>query len=412
MPVWHAATKELRERGDLIMIGITQEQHPDRCRLFAQWQGLDWPILWDPFNLTGSKVVPSVTAIDEHGVVRFTRLNARRVELQFLDADFEVPAATPETEPAVLRSLVEASSPGNPRESAALARLLWEPVSTWDGAIETLEAAAREPDVEPSTIFRLGVAYRLRYDSERSRPSDFADSIAHWSRALARNPNQYIWRRRLQQYGPRLDKPYPFYDWIERATREVAARGEQPVAVRVALTGAEQAMPARRGSSGFDPPSGEPTAPDPEGAIERDSVGLVGIETAVARHTRSGTEPGPARVHLAFRPAASKAVHWSNDAGPTTIWIEACPGWQLEGQLFSMGPLSMGPLSMGEEDTELSSELRTLDFEIAPVAGEDGSQSRDPAGVLSGYALYYVCEGREGTCRFLRQDFELALRTN
>ena len=55
------------------MLGITQEQHPARCRLFAQWHGIDWPILWDPFNLTGSEAVPRFTLVDEHGVVRVAR---------------------------------------------------------------------------------------------------------------------------------------------------------------------------------------------------------------------------------------------------------------------------------------------------------------------------------------------------
>ena len=55
MPVWHGLTKELVERGELVVIGITQEQHPDRCALFARWKGLDFPILWDPFNLTMNK---------------------------------------------------------------------------------------------------------------------------------------------------------------------------------------------------------------------------------------------------------------------------------------------------------------------------------------------------------------------
>ena len=65
MPVWHENTKALRAAGKLAVVGITQEQHAERCRLFAQWHQIDWPILWDPFNLTESKVVPRFTLIDE-----------------------------------------------------------------------------------------------------------------------------------------------------------------------------------------------------------------------------------------------------------------------------------------------------------------------------------------------------------
>ena len=62
MPVWHEKTRSLVKAGKLALLGVIQEQHPDRCRLFAQWQEFDWPILWDPFNLTGAAVVPILTA--------------------------------------------------------------------------------------------------------------------------------------------------------------------------------------------------------------------------------------------------------------------------------------------------------------------------------------------------------------
>ena len=85
MPVWHGLTKELVERGELVVIGITQEQHPDRCALFARWKGLDFPILWDPFNLTGVDAVPVLTAVDEHGIVRLTRPDPRRFQEQIVE---------------------------------------------------------------------------------------------------------------------------------------------------------------------------------------------------------------------------------------------------------------------------------------------------------------------------------------
>ena len=68
------------------------------------------------------------------------------------------------------------------------------------------------------------------------------------------DPSNYIWRRRLQQYGPRLDKPYPFYDWIETARRELKARGIEPHPLRARLTGAEIAQPLRA------PEAGEPVS--------------------------------------------------------------------------------------------------------------------------------------------------------
>ena len=52
------------------MLGIIQEQHADRCLLFQQWKGLDFPVVQDPFNANGINAVPVYVAIDEHGIVR------------------------------------------------------------------------------------------------------------------------------------------------------------------------------------------------------------------------------------------------------------------------------------------------------------------------------------------------------
>ena len=62
-------------------------------------------------------------------------------------------------------------------------------------------------------------------DSVTSQAGDFQAAVDHWGAALRLNPNQYIYRRRIQQYGPRLTKPYPFYDWIKQARSDIAARG-------------------------------------------------------------------------------------------------------------------------------------------------------------------------------------------
>ena len=103
MPVWHGLTKELVERGELVVVGITQEQHPDRCALFARWKGLDFPILWDPFGVCGVDAVPDLTAVDEHGIVRLPRPGRRRFQEEFVEGflrtSFQPPAAASGVEP-------------------------------------------------------------------------------------------------------------------------------------------------------------------------------------------------------------------------------------------------------------------------------------------------------------------------
>ncbi len=73
-------TREWVRQGKLAVVGITQEQHPERCRRFLQWQQIDWPILHDPINVTQVKGVPIEIAIDEYGVVR--SLSPRREDFE------------------------------------------------------------------------------------------------------------------------------------------------------------------------------------------------------------------------------------------------------------------------------------------------------------------------------------------
>ena len=58
MPVWHEATRRLQDEGRVTMVGIIQEQHPDRARLFMQWKQMRWPIMIDALNELEVAVVP------------------------------------------------------------------------------------------------------------------------------------------------------------------------------------------------------------------------------------------------------------------------------------------------------------------------------------------------------------------
>ena len=55
------------------MVGIIQEQHPDRCRLFMQWKEMEWPILVDSLNLLEVTAVPITMLIDETGIIQAVR---------------------------------------------------------------------------------------------------------------------------------------------------------------------------------------------------------------------------------------------------------------------------------------------------------------------------------------------------
>ena len=305
--------REWVKQGRLVLLGVTQEQHADRCRLFAQWKRFDWPILHDPINLLEAPAVPIIVAIDEHGIVRTVRPRPETITADFLDKTFadDAPPGPPRSagvpDPVSLRRKVEA----NP---AALGwRTLGDALTIWGGAErvdEAIDAYARALTLDPSdknAWFRLGVAQRIRHESAARWPGDFQAAVDSWSRALALDPNQYIWRRRIEQYGPRLTKPYSFYDWVAQAKAEVSRRGEPPVLLTVEPYGSELAGPVRDVVG----EASAPIEPDPQGRISRDEERLIEAEVVVVPMR---VRPGQAvRVHVTLRPgAAHKAPGTTN----------------------------------------------------------------------------------------------------
>lgn len=218
MPGWHEATKELQEQNKIQVVGIIQEQHPDRARLFMQWKQMNWPIMVDALNLLEVTAVPITIFIDELGIIRELnpRLrNSKELLEKFLNNSTQAHAvnitvkkeekndSAPKKEKSTINSL---------SQSKANTLFLWKGPEQLDKTITLYQQAVEADQNNGVSHFRIGVAYRKRYDSEYRKTSDFFMAINHWAKALELDPNQYIWRRRIQQYGPRLDKPYPFYD--------------------------------------------------------------------------------------------------------------------------------------------------------------------------------------------------------
>ena len=327
MPGWHEATKELQEQGKLQMVGIIQEQHPDRCRLFMQWKQMGWPILIDSLNLAGVSGVPRTLAIDEYGILQNKRAKVEDIE-EFLNQQYEKPANVPTQpdSPPDLGDLKAATRTGTATAWRAYADALY----LWGGddrLAEAMTAYQHAIEVDPSdgdAHFRLGVTYRRRYDSDNRQPGDFQKAVNHWARALDIDPNQYIWRRRIQQYGPRVDKPYPFYDWVIQARKEIRERSETPIKLAVEPRGAEIALPANQ----FLAAASSKPEPDPKGKIYRDKKGFVHSEVTVIP---SAVEPGkPARVHVAFRPNSEIKAHWNNEVEDLVFWVNPPKGWSVD----------------------------------------------------------------------------------
>jgi len=392
VPGWHEATRKWQQQGKIQMAGIIEEQHPDRARLFMQWKKMPWPVLVDSLDILGVSAVPITLAIDEYGVIRMLNPDPGEIEERFLNRTFEGPASMP---PVVdqapdLDALKQATQCDTVATWSAYANALVE----WDGAkraAEAIQAYQRALRLEPGSgplHFRLGVAYRKRYDSNSRQPEDFQRAVEQWSAALEIDPNQYIWRRRIQQYGPRLDKPYSFYDWVTTARKEIAARGEIPSPLSVEPSGAEFA----HSDEVFVSASNSIKGPDPLGRILRDAGQLVQVETAVVPNTRA--QEVSERVHVVFRPNPANKTHWNNEAGNFVFWVSAPAGWNVSQHLTTI-----------PRPPELvSKEPREVEFEV-----RGPERSRAQAATLAGYALYYVCEGVNGVCMYRRQDVPITI---
>lgn len=373
----------------MVILGVTQEQHPERCRLFAQWKQFDFPILHDPINILEATAVPLATAIDEHGIVRLTRANARTIEADFLKKTYAADATNAPTRfgpklPIDWPKLKDS----NKHRDFGDALLLWGQPEQVNDAIANYQSAIKMDAKDGYAHFRLGVAYRRRYESRFRDPDDFQNAIQSWSEALRIDPNQYIWRRRIQQYGPRLDKPYPFYDWVPQAEEAIRERGDTPIALPVRPEGAEIARPQRQ----FAEATQKEVNPDPDGKIKRIDENIIDCEVTVV----PGTPPksNTMRVHLIFRLNPASKHHWNNEAEAMQIWLDLPQGTASEQKLYQL------PIPK----TATSDENRRVEFEIR---GDDLGKKEFQ---VKSYALFHICDDVNGLCRFVRIDVPFTIR--
>ena len=402
LPVWQKVVAPYVDSGKLVVVGVVQEQHPDRARLYRQWRRMDWPIFVDSLNLLGLTVVPLVYVIDEWGVVQAQRIRPSQLTKKVVERSYpalNIPkeynraSDRPGAEPNALD--VDSSHPAS--SSTLLNRgdaCFFGAAGGLDGAVAYYRQAVEANNDDGPAHFRLGVALWRRSESSNTggKPGDAQRAVGHWGRALSINPNQYVWRRRIQQYGPRLDKPYDFYTWVEQARNDIRARGEHPVPLRAEPMGSEIAT-ALRGK-----PSSEPPVipnPDPQGRIHRDTSGLVRVETLV---TPSRVRPGHrVRVRLTFRLDEKTRPYWNNEFKGLRTSVALPTGFSIP----------EGSLTYPNKTKPETQETRVIEYEITIPASE---KMRDVA--IPAYAIYDVCESVAGTCRHLRSDFKVRFQVD
>lgn len=397
-----------------MVIGVVQEQHPDRARLYAQWRQYDWPIFVDSLNLLDVAVVPVPIALDASGVVRHRRISPSTVVKEFIEARFPVVELPGSYNRAPVPNVAPLRARAEKQQSAQAWRELGDACFLLSRSSEHRETTAAPPlcdavvayqravELDSSdgrAQFRLGVALRERSESKLRRPGDAQEAVRRWGEALAINPNQYIWRRRIQQYGPRLDKPYNFYFWIEQARKEIAARGETPVVLSVEPRGSELAPPAGKdeapGSGATQSPRYSKICGADTSRLQRDVGQMVAIEPTI---TPARVRPGHlVRARVLFRVNEQSRPYWNNEADDLTVCLDLPQGVEL----------GEGTLSHPNQKQPETQETRSVEFEFAV----EKTAPRGPIEVPA-YALYYVCGNKGGKCRYQRQDFTLTLQVD
>jgi len=174
------------------MAGIIEEQHPDRAQLFMQWKQVGWPVMVDSLNLLNVPYVPITLEIDEGGVIRFVNPPfGKRSDIQekFLSRVFQSAMVSTPAPPAPpdLEKLRRAATKGAATAwgTYADALVLWGGQQRLGEALAAYKRALELAPQEGRTHFRLGVAYRKRYDSSYRQPGDFQMAVGngrqHWT---------------------------------------------------------------------------------------------------------------------------------------------------------------------------------------------------------------------------------------
>jgi hypothetical protein len=347
---------------------------------------MDFPLMVDSYNELAVKVVPIHVLLDPRG--RVVAVNPKPQAVRDYLASEAAAAVEAEPVPSpTLRDLGASELTPEQHLAAGTTRLVYG--ASEDQAIAHLRNATQHASTSARAWFRLGVALRHRFE-DGGKTTDFAEAVEAWSTALSLDPNHYIWRRRIQQYGPRLDKPYPFYDWVTQARADLEARGEVPFALRVEPLGAELTAPLPRGAAAAEPSTdaAPPRLPEAASKITQDD-GLILTEVIVVPDTQGRTA---ARVHLSFEPNELRAAHWNNEVEPARLWIQLPTGWS------SPTPF----LELPSSALEVSTETRRVEFELR--GPQDHALTAIPIVLLA-----HVCEGVDGTCVYRRIEVSVPL---
>ena len=384
LPVWYQKVKKLVDEKKIHLIGVVQEQHPDRSKLYRQWKQYDFPILVDSLNLLDFKVIPIVMGLDESGVVRENRLNMRSFEA-FLKSPYD----KSEVNGSKAYPSIDELKVKKDYRRLGEALFLNGDETTLDDAVSAFQEAVKLKPQDARAHFRLGVALRKRYESRMKKDGDSQKAIESWTKALSLDPNQYIWRRRLQQYGPRLSKPYNFYSWVTEARQAIKARGETPHPLSSEPQGSELLDRRKKVDSKIMP------NPDPDGKVNLDEDSLVTYDVSI---TPTPVKPGDrVRVRFTFNVDTFNKVAWNNEGGGIELNVSLPEGFKAMEGTYTVSNSKKGS----------STEKRVLECEI-----EVDKKIASSTKYLKAYVCFHVCESVNGTCYYLRKNVNFSIKVD
>lgn len=391
---WQSAARKSVAEGKLVVLGVVQALQPDRCRLMAQWKGLDVPLVYDPLDLSGVTEVPKVVGLDEYGAVRLVDPESEEQLQDYVGHKFarmkkqqrELVVALPEPR-YTFRIAGEARNVKGWRDHGDALVMAGEPPHI-DDAIRTYERAIKADGGDAMSHYRLGVALWIRSQRPERQPGDLQGAIDAWEGARRCDPESEVLRAQCERFGLLEEKPASLFGWIPTALKEIAASGKTPIALTCEPATVEVAGP-REKFAVAKKTEGEP-AGDSGAAL--DVRKLIEFEAAVVGPL-SAKKKAYRQVLLVFRPSPFAGGRWHNAGGPMRVWLEAPKGVKLDRRFIEYAVPS----------GSTSEEARILNVEVKLPSKGKGKPVK-----IKGVAVYSATSGEGG--QLLRCEFEVEVK--
>ena len=344
---------------------------------------MDWPVYIDSFNLLEVEAVPMTFLVNPKGVITKVSPSKKNLDSILKNATNAInPTTSDDLEPYWSTLLKKRSF--NLFCNLASERNFVELFKSIK-MLKKSDYKMRHEHLE----FMTGVAYKMRSESPFRKLDDFSKAIDHWETALELRPNQYIWRRRIQQYGPILGKPYPFYDWVEIALKELKEKGEVPFNENFVLTESEQSILTPTQTSNKK----NYKIPDPFNKLKRGNMQFVNTRVlTIPSHPKTGR---PFRVFVQLDLKQPDSVQWNNEGAASHLYFEKS----------NFNKTSIHRFWTGTKEKEYSTEQRIIDFELNyPRSGIIGGKK-----LPAGYIVVNLCDRLTGACFTRRIDFSIPI---